>query len=169
MRRYRVVDERLDPSLRKVVGKGFTPPYADNEDVPYRRGPLRVAGQDDISFLELLEVDVRLTPPVVVPGIEVSQFDEEQSRLQLVKPAVDAEDFVLVFLRRAVVAQQTDPLGDCLVVRRDGPAISECAQVLAGVEAKGTGVTQGTRALLSVFRAMRLRGVLEQDQAVGFA
>lgn len=79
----------------------------------------------------------------LVIGIEVAQLDIEYGGLKLVDARVTALVVMHVFLVTAVVAQGTNDLSQLSNVGGDGTSITQCAEVLAWIEAVGGCVAKG--------------------------
>ena len=89
--------------------------------------------------------------------------DRDRS-LQLGHPVVVAGDHVLVTGAHALVAQDPEPLGPALVVRRNDPALAR-RDVLRRVEGEARHPV-GTHGAGPDPRAVRLGGVLDDREAV---
>ena len=97
------------------------------------------------------------------------ELDSQHRRLQRVESAVDALLEVDILLRRAVIAQRGDALGQCGVMGGDGTGIAECAEVFAGVKAPGHDVAAVADAPRAPGRAVGLCGIFHQAQTVSVA
>ena len=65
-----------------------------------------------------------------------------------------------------MIAQHAELLRQCSIVGRNGSALAECAQVLAGIKAKATGDPQRSGFPALVFGAMRLARIFYHKQIV---
>ncbi len=102
--------------------------------------------------------------PRGVPEGQTVELDPSDRCGQIGHSVVEAHDLVAVALLHALVPQQPYLPGDRLV-RADHHAALAGRHVLGGVEAEGGQLSDGTCRCARAGRAMRLTGVLEQQQA----
>src|SRR6202035_3480779 len=101
-----------------------------------------------------------------VPGVEMRELYPQQRRLQPVEALVDPDEHMLALASLAEVAQPASTLCDPWVIGADRPAITQCAEVLARVEAERSGCAKTARTASFEARSVRLCRVLEHRQAV---
>ncbi len=94
------------------------------------------------------------------------QLDPQQRRLHFVQARVHALHQVPVLDVRPVVAQHPDLRGQRGIVGGHRAAVAERAQVLAGEETETGGVAETSGMAPVQARAVRLRRVLDQQQAM---
>src|SRR6185437_2027370 len=82
-----------------------------------------------------------------------------------VETAIAAQTFVLIFDARTVVAQQANLLGHRVIVSRNGSAIAEGTEILAGIEAEAGRVSQSAGAASLIAGTVSLGGVLDHLQS----
>ena len=154
------------PAAAQVGGQGVAAAAADREDVPRVHVADGRGGEVHEGPREALPVDVGDVGTTDVPRVEPGELDREDRRLELVEAAVEAALGVDVALRRAVVAQAAQAVGQGGVVGRHGAAVSERAEVLARVEAPRAGVSEAAHRPAAVAGAVGLGGVLQHAQVV---
>ena len=71
-----------------------------------------------------------------------------------------------VLVRRTVVAQHSDALGQFVVVGRDGAGVAQTAQVLGGVEGEPRSVPEGSGSPSGGDSSVRLCRILDQGESV---
>src|SRR5262245_62210877 len=77
------------------------------------------------------------------PLRKMAQLHRENRRLQAVEPTVDALDFVIALLERAVPRVHRQPARQIAVVRHDSAGISNSTEVLSGIERKSSDIPEG--------------------------
>ena len=153
----------LEPGAhRRAVGG------ADRVDVADVVGAERAGGAGEVR-MEPGVVGVGDAPARGVPAVEVRELDAEDRALHAVHAVVEAVADVVVLAGLAPVAERAHGLGVRGVVGGDAAALAGGAEVLAGVEAEGGDVAPGAGAAAVARRAVRLAGVLDDDEAVGRA
>ena len=123
-------------------------------------------GEFDVGVGEQAVVGGRMRAPLHIPLVEKAQLDAQDRRLNLVHARVEAELLVVVALFRAVVAKQAQPARQLGIGGGDRTALAVGAQILGEVEAEAAEVPDGSGAAAPVFSAVRLGGVLDDDQVM---
>ncbi len=93
------------------------------------------------------------------PLAEPTELDAEERRLEIVEPARLPQLHVLVFPRRAVIAEAPHPLRHVLTSSQEHAAVPAGAQVLGGVEREAHRVSPRPHRPVSPRGAHRLGGV----------
>ena len=76
-------------------------------------------------------------------GIETAKFDAQHGGLKLIQSAVDPAQLMHVLGLRTVVAQRPQRVCQGRIGGGDGAAVTERAEVLAGIEAESRGINPG--------------------------
>src|SRR5712672_1300391 len=105
-------------------------------------------------------------PPLIILAVERRQQDPQNCGLELVEPAVHAELDALLRLVQTIVAQAPHLGGEGGIVGGDGAAVTCSAQVLGRVETERTRLPERAGAATGDRRAVRLRAILDDRQAV---
>src|SRR5712671_188719 len=105
-------------------------------------------------------------PPLVIVAVERRQQDPQNCGLELVESAVHAGLDALLRLIQAIVAQTSHLGGDSGVVGGDGAAVACSAQVFGRIETERTRLPERAGAATGDRRAVRLRAILDDRQAV---
>ena len=92
------------------------------------------------------------------------QLDAQDDGLQLIQPAVVANDIVMIAFTAAVIAQHAQLIGALFAIGCDQSAITKTAQVLAGEKAEGTEVTEAAGLFVIDVCAERLCAVFNNFQ-----
>jgi hypothetical protein len=160
-----VVDLVADPGLLQRARERVHGLVADHVQVPRRiaaRGGLRQPH-------ELAEPGPFVVrgggAAAVAPGVEVRQLDPQDRGLQLVEARVVPDELERALVLGAVEAQQPDRRVELRVVRDDGAAVPERAEVLRREERERRDRPERARAAVRRERARRLGGVLDDRHA----
>src|SRR5712692_5278768 len=111
-------------------------------------------------------------PSALVPAWEVLQLDTQNPGLKGVQAPVVALHVVVVLLCLSMIANHANLLCQFLVVSRDNSRFAARAQILSGIEAKGSRLADRTNLLPTlvtfgeILSAVGLAGILDDDQAV---
>src|SRR5579863_9993050 len=103
----------------------------------------------------------RVAAPQPVPLVQMAQLYPQDSRLNLVQPAVPADFLAAVLVTGAVIAQGTEALRKLLGIGYNHAAVAPCSQILAGIEAEAARVGQRTGAPAMVGCSQRLGVVFD--------
>lgn len=160
----RVVDLRLDALPSEMVLQPVPRLAEDRKDVLHARFIER--WQVNHFVVDAFVVRAGDRPPSLVPLIQVGELSEQDGSLYFVETGVHALVDVFVLPMRAVVAQCAYLFGRLFVVGDDSTGIAERPEVFAWVEAEGGGIANVSRHVGPVTRAVRLCGVLEEEQSV---
>lgn len=144
MGRDGVVDESLDAVFLEVLLQAVALVAEDGEEVVDVMLGADVAWQADERVGYTVIIKFGDSGAVAIVVIEVGQLGDEHGGLQLIDAAVVAGVAEHVLLGRAVVAQGTHRSCQLVIVGGDAPGITQCTEVLAGVEAVACGVAEGT-------------------------
>src|SRR5262245_32103039 len=109
------MNNRSDPRVLKRLLQLVAPRAADDEEMPDRFGPVRHAWQAQTSAAKTLQVSRRDLPAALVPPVEVAELDPQCGRLNFVQPAVETADLRDVTDAGAVIAKNTDRVGEFVV------------------------------------------------------
>src|SRR5947208_3405860 len=91
----------------------------------------------------------------------MTKLDAQHRCLQGVEPRVDPDPFMKVLSGAAMNSQRLQALGKGLVVCGDHAAVAVTAQILAGIKAERSKLSQAASPSILVFGANRLRGVFD--------
>ncbi len=106
-------------------------------------------------------------PALGICGVEVRQERREDGRLDLVEPRIEAERPAnALALRKAVISQRPHPLGQPGIVRHDGTAVADAAEILGGVERIGGGMAEGAERAAIKGGTVGLGAILDHRQPV---
>ena len=137
------------------------------EDVPRLVPPHRA--DDLVESLEYGIIQGRGGAARVGPDGQVAQVDRQDRGLHRVQSAVHADGRVVVLLRRPVIRDLADAVGQRGVGRQDGTAVAERAEVLGRVERERPDGAERARRAPAPRRPDGLRGVLDDGEVVGVA
>jgi len=104
--------------------------------------------------------------PSPIRAVEVGQLDAQQRCLERIQALVVSKLHVLTLGALAEMAQAPQPRREHLVVGAHRAAVPQRAEVLGRIERERRRRPERTDPLLTVPRAMRLRRVLQNQQAV---
>ena len=109
----------------------------------------------------------RMRAPEFVSFFKVPQFDAQNRSLYSVHPGVPADHRVVIFANLSVVPKDPYLLLQLMVAGHNCTRLSECAEILSGVEAEATGVAEQACPAPFVFGSMSLRRVFDHKQSAG--
>ena len=89
---------------------------------------------DEVFFGEELAVEIGVHAALLMPTVEMREFDVEHRGLQSVEAEVAPNAGVEVLRLHAVIAELAGDVGIFRVARDDHAAIAETAEVLGGEE-----------------------------------
>ena len=98
----------------------------------------------------------------------MAEFDAQDGGLQRVQAAVDAMNFVKIFLFAAVNAKHLETLGHGGIVGGDQAAIAGSAEIFGRKETEAAKIAEGSGEAAVVARADGLRGVFHDKKIFGF-
>src|SRR3954471_5490617 len=135
MQRNGVMDAGSDAGVGQLPLDPLSISDADDVEVMNGSRPGRdLRKHDGAAVGELLAIGLRVLPPLLVPGPEMTKLDPQHTSLNGVEPAVVPLHAVDVLLRLAMVAQHLATPGDPLVVCRDRACLAARSEVLAGIK-----------------------------------
>src|SRR5215470_20278440 len=103
-------------------------------------------------------------PPGRVPFIEPLQLYPQNGGLQCVETAVETDFLVMIFHRRATIAQHPDAFGDVSASCGDQATVAVGAQIFPGVEAEAADVAEAPGSPAPIDCPVRLRRVFDDPQ-----
>ena len=156
----------LDAAVAQELGERGAALGAHGEQVVDVRRARRVARQPERQPRERREVARGERAALVVPCVEALELGAQHRGLQAVEASVVPDVIVAVARALAMLAELADARGGVVVAGRDRAPLAERAEVLRGVEAEARGVGERADALAAEERAVRLRCVLEEQEAV---
>jgi len=95
-----------------------------------------------------------------------SELDTEDCRLDRIDSRIDADAGTDIALAPTVFANFTQRCGEGGIVRDDHTAVAKRTEVLCRVKTKARNVAERSRGPSAVHRAVALRAILDQTQAV---
>src|ERR671920_1076587 len=101
-----------------------------------------------------------------VPFVEMRQLHAKHCGLNCIEPTIPTLKFVVVLCHAPVISQQTQPLGNAVVVRDDDPCITKGPQVFAWIATEAPNMSDGANAPALVPSSVRLACVLHHQQSV---
>jgi hypothetical protein len=159
------VQPHADAARRKPHCDGVARRQAHGEQVVDARGRRPLLEQAD-GAREPLAIDRRVPAPGRIGGRQTRQLDAQERGLQTVEPLIGARKHMLALAALPEVAQLADAVRHVGVVRADGAAVTERSEVLARIEGEGGADPEPAGRTALVRRSVRLRGVLEERDAV---
>src|ERR1035437_2630641 len=130
----RIMDAGLDPLIAKVAAQRVAPLAEHRKDVVVLRAVLGL-GQE-LNSRDGLPISRSHRCPGLIPFRHSLEFHSQRSTLDSFHPVVVAKQLVRVLLRRSMIAQGADPLGNSKTVSDDCAPLPDGPQVLGGVEAE---------------------------------
>lgn len=169
--RQRVVDGSPDPCRFQAFPHEVALGDADHELVEDMAFADRTGQDEDVAaesdqVAEKVAVEGRIGDARIGPAVQVRQLRLDYRGLKRIKPEVAADEPVAVSGGFAVDAQSPQLLGLGGVVRHYDPAVAVATEVLGGEERKTAVVPDRAGAPPAVPGAYRLRGVLNDYEAV---
>src|SRR5579872_2286484 len=103
---------------------------------------------------------------LLVPGIQMAQFDSQHGSLDFIQPTIPADFFAAILFAAPVITQRADAMRDLLGVGYYHAAVSPGSQILAGIKANAAGIRERPCALATVRCPNGLRVVFDNVQGV---
>ncbi len=157
---------RVDALPQQMCLQGIALQAAYHEQMPdvlllgHRRG------QHDQRVADTVQISPCHCTPQRDLVLQIAQLDAQESSLHFIQTRVHPLAEMVILHFRAVVTQRANALGQTRIRRRDCAAIAQCAQILGREETEGRRIAEGTGTLPPCACPVRLRGILDQQQAV---
>src|SRR5689334_9407371 len=101
---------------------------AHHKQVPSWLDAGRNPGQDQVAaILQSAQVFLGYFLSAYVPFIKMLKFHAEEARLNWIESGINTFHFIKVSGSGTVVAQNTDTVGDSIIVRHDSPCVAKSA------------------------------------------
>lgn len=184
VRQFRNVGEQTDDRRLQVVRLGIMDAGLDGFLLQKFLQVVAFLGADDIHvirrrgpFAHRRRLDDAFEPGVVTRGdfaavfveaVEVLQHHTADGGVDFVEPDVVAGEFMVVFALAAMVAQHPQPVGVIHLVCDDAAAIAEHGEIFRREKAERAEIAHAADGLALVFRALRLRAILDEPQMIFF-
>lgn len=165
------MDETPDPLAGKVLQESI-PVLTDAHDVKMINMPsvsCLVRQRKSLNAAESRVVSSSVGPTLIVGLSQALEFGAENGALDAVHAGVPTDGVVLISSHLAVFPKADDAFAELAVVGDHGAGLPESAEVLCGVEAKATGVTQASRFAAFVECAVGLASVFDDEQRMLFS
>ena len=122
-------------------------------------------GQPDaIDISQKGIISCRSSLPVSGPIIEILQLDVQNSGLDSIEAAVEAEVLVVIFLVGAIIANTRASQAYRLIVGGDNPPVTIGAQIFPRIEAESRGPAQASGPTSVMLCPVCLAGIFEKIQ-----
>lgn len=142
MRWDRVVDHRANAGLGKSICDAVALMMANYVQMPNWITAGCDGGQNEpFDPLQFPIVICCNFCAMCVVCIQEWQLLTQKSGLQFIKALVVADDLVVIFESRAIVAQNPELIRQSVVVRCHGAGVTKCSQILSGIKTKAGRIT----------------------------
>src|SRR5271166_4177807 len=166
MHRSRVVDPGADPGGPQPIAQLITLVEADHVLVEDMSGVRTADGKRERQARQTSIVASGDRLPSCVVREQPVELDPEDRRLDRIETRVDANPGTNIAITPAILANFTQRAGERGVAGYGHTAIPERSQILCRVEAEAGNVANRARRPPAPLRAMALRAILDQTQAV---
>ncbi len=110
-------------------------------------------------------IERRVIAPAFGPLLDVLELDAQNRPLNSFQAIVESLEHVMILRLLAPVAQHSNFRGEFRIAGDHCPALSVCAEILAGIETETAQIAETSRATALIFGAVSLRGVFDHSQS----
>src|SRR5688572_9349655 len=142
MQRHGIVDRARDVGLLERSCDAVAPLAENRVLVINMLAARQLDGRCHAMFPEPPRVGAGNAPAFGVEPIDVSQLYSQEGGLNVIKPAVKSQHFVVVALAAAVVAQHAQARSHTLVLADDQSSIAQAAKILTREKAETSSVAE---------------------------
>src|SRR5215213_4009971 len=141
----RIVDISLNAVRLQVLLQLFARGREDRENMIDGAAILHLFGKAHPGTREEPPVRRGVFPSRRVPVVQVAKLDSQYRALDAFEPVIVADDLVMIFAARSVVAQQPRELVEVGVASHYRAALSVGPEVLAGIKAEARNIAHAAR------------------------
>src|SRR5690349_18279637 len=162
----RIVDARIDAAIRERALEVVAMPGTNRIDVVDVAASRHDPRDPESRRAKKGIVVCGMPAPRTGPRVEMSELHAQDGALQALHPVIESLDDVVITPLLAPVSQDSERVRVLGAVGRDEPGFAIRSKILARVEAEASEVADASDTAPFVLGAVRLRGVLDDDEPV---